>query len=148
MNQTIQELSAIAGEAKAEVQKLRGEFSPIPGRLAEIEHRLKAATDEQFMRTLIQKRAEVQESREVLPGMIRGAEQRRMRAEAAHVRALAQAASPDLPAAIAADEEAKAALEVATQTARLAAKRRGKLECEVGDLTARWQKLEAEADRL
>jgi hypothetical protein len=101
-----------------------------------------------FMRKLIEKRAKLQEDREIKPGLICGAEIRRLRAEAAHIRAIAESACPDLPDAVAADVEAKAVLEVATQKAKLAAKRRGRLENEVADLTARWKKLEAEADDL
>ena len=148
MSQTIQDLAKTVGEAKAEVETLRHAISSIPGELSEIERRLKYALNEDTMRVLIQQRAILQEAREIKPAALRGAEIRSLRAEAAYVRGLAKAAAPDLPAAVAADEEAKANLEVATQTAKLTGKRRGKIENAVWDLTASYQKLEREADTL
>lgn len=146
--QTTPELAAIAGQATAEVERLRQEISSIPSELVEIERRLKYALNEEAMRTLIEQRAKLQEAREIKPAMLRGAEIRRLRAESAHLSRLAEEAAPGLPEAIAAHEEAKAALEVAAQTAKVAGKRRGRIENAVGELTARAQKLASEAEAL
>lgn len=142
------QLGAIAAEAKAEVERLRSEIDAHPGRLAEISRRLDTAKTEDTMRLLIQQRAKLQEDREINTAALRGAEIIALRAESAYIRAQAEEAAPELATAVAADEEAKKQLEAATEAAKLAGKRRARIEKTVGDLTSRWQKLKHQADAL
>jgi chromosome segregation ATPase len=142
------QLGAIAQEAKVEVDRLRGEIAAHPGRLAEISRRLDTAKTEDTMRLLIQQRAKLQEDREINVAALRGAEISALRAESAYIRAQAEEAAPELPATIASDEDAKKQLDAATEAAKLAGKRRARIEKTVGDLTSRWQKLKLQADGL
>src|SRR5258705_10477663 len=95
--QTTQELAAIASQAKAEVERLREEISAGPGKQAEIERRLNAATTEDTMRLLIQQRAKLREDREINVAALRGAETPQLRTSPPQTRTLASPAPPELP---------------------------------------------------
>ena len=145
--QPIEELKQIADEAKAEVERLRGEIAAGPQRVADVERRLNSATDGDTARMLIEQRAKLREDREVNIAALKGAEIAALRTESAYLRACAES-TPGLAEAIEEDKQAKAALEAATERAKLAGKARGRIEMSIGELTSRATKLSLQADAL
>lgn len=143
--QQIELLKQQSEAASAEVERLRSEIQAGPGKLAEIERRLNAATSAETARLLIEQRARLREDREVNLAALKGAEILALRTESDYLRACADS-TPGLAEAIAADEQAKADVKAAQERATAAAKARGRIEMSISDLTSRAQKLKLQAD--